>query len=94
MNTPIHTARFQTYTITNATGDSIGSVSFPSDTRNANFGGVCFYDPITDTFLGDTEAGGYRFQPVPSEADRLADQILFSGLERSGRMICRNTRDW
>ena len=30
-------------------------VSFPNDVRNANFGGVCFYDAATDTFRDSTE---------------------------------------
>jgi uncharacterized iron-regulated membrane protein len=36
-------------------GKQIAEVSFPSDTRNANFAGVCFYNPVTGEFLGDTQ---------------------------------------
>lgn len=36
-------------------GKLIAEVSFPSDTRNANFAGVCFYNPVTGEFLGDTQ---------------------------------------
>jgi hypothetical protein len=42
----------------------IANVSFPSDTRNANFCGVCFYDPATDTFLGDTQVDEYFVKRV------------------------------
>ena len=36
-------------------GNQIAEVSFPNDTRNANFAGVCFYNPATGEFLGDTQ---------------------------------------
>jgi len=45
-------------------GNQIAEVSFPSDTRNANFAGVCFYDPATDTFLGDTQVDEYFVKRV------------------------------
>ena len=45
-------------------GKRVAEVSFPSDTRNANFAGMCFYDPATDSFRGDTEVGGYLVQRV------------------------------
>jgi hypothetical protein len=45
-------------------GNQIANVSFPSDTRNANFCGVCFYDPATDTFLGDTQVDEYFVKRV------------------------------
>jgi hypothetical protein len=45
-------------------GKLVAEVSFPNDTANANFAGVCFYDPVTDTFRGDTEVDGYLIQRV------------------------------
>ena len=45
-------------------GNQIAEVSFPSDTRNANFAGVCFYNPETGTFLGDTQVGEYFVKRV------------------------------
>lgn len=36
-------------------GRLIAEVSFPSDPSNANFHGVCFYNPVTGEFLGDTQ---------------------------------------
>jgi hypothetical protein len=42
----------------------IANVRFPSDTTNANFAGVCFYNPVTDTFLGDTQVDEYFFKRV------------------------------
>ncbi len=45
-------------------GKLIAEVSFPSDTRNANFAEVCFYNPVTDTFLGDTQVDEYFVQRV------------------------------
>jgi hypothetical protein len=45
-------------------GRLIAEVSFPNDIRNANFAGVCFYDPNTDTFLGDTQCGEYLMKRV------------------------------
>ena len=45
-------------------GKQIAEVSFPSDTRNANFAGVCFYNPVTDTFLGDTQVDEYFVKRV------------------------------
>ncbi len=42
----------------------IANVSFPNDTRNANFAEVCFYNPVTDTFLGDTQVDEYFVQRV------------------------------
>lgn len=41
-----------------------GEVSFPNDVRNANFGGVCFYDAATDTFRGTTEVNGFLLERV------------------------------
>jgi deoxyribodipyrimidine photolyase len=45
-------------------GYQMAEVSFPNDTRNANFAGLCFYDPVTDTFRGDTEVDGYFLKRV------------------------------
>ena len=45
-------------------GRLVAEVSFPNDTRNANFGGLCFYDPTTDSFRGDTEVDGYSIKRV------------------------------
>lgn len=45
-------------------GKLTAEVSFPNDTRNANFAGLCFYDPATDSFRGDTEVGGYLIKRV------------------------------
>ena len=42
----------------------IANVRFPSDTTNANFAGVCFYNPVTDTFLGDTQVDEYFVKRV------------------------------
>jgi hypothetical protein len=42
----------------------IANVRFPSDTANANFAEVCFYNPVTDTFLGDTQVDEYFFKRV------------------------------
>ena len=42
----------------------ISEVSFPNDVRNANFGGVCFYDAATDTFRGTTEVNGFLLERV------------------------------
>ncbi len=43
---------------------TLGTVEFPSDVRNANFGDVCFYDPVSDTFLGTTEVNGFVVERV------------------------------
>jgi hypothetical protein len=45
-------------------GRQVAAVSFPNDTRNANFAGLCFYDHVTDTFRGDTEVDGYFLKRV------------------------------
>jgi hypothetical protein len=45
-------------------GRLIAEVSFPSDTSNANFAGLCFYNPVTDSFLGDTQVDGYFVKRV------------------------------
>ena len=45
-------------------GRLVAEVSFPNNPTNANFGGLCFYDPTTDTFRGDTEVEGYLIQRV------------------------------
>lgn len=39
----------------NSTATLAGVLEFPNDTRNANFGGVCFYDAATDSFRDSTE---------------------------------------
>lgn len=50
----------QTYIVTNAvTNENLGEVTFPSDVSCANFFGVCFYNPETDSFLGDTRVDDY-----------------------------------
>lgn len=41
-----------------------GEVSFPNDVRNANYGGVCFYDAATDTFRETTEVNGFLLERV------------------------------
>lgn len=45
-------------------GQCHGEVSFPNDVRNANFGGICFYDAATDTFRGTTEVNGFLLERV------------------------------
>jgi hypothetical protein len=45
-------------------GKLIAEVSFPNDTANANFAGLCFYDAATDTFRGDTVVDEYLVQRV------------------------------
>jgi hypothetical protein len=55
--------RYASYVILR-NGNQIAEVSFPSDTRNANFAGVCFYNPATGTFLGDTQVGEYFVKRV------------------------------
>lgn len=42
----------------------VGEVSFPSNTANANFGGVCFYDPATDTFRNNADVDGFFVERV------------------------------
>lgn len=58
-------ADYRVYRI-DANGDAVGisEVSFPNDVRNANFGGVCFYDAATDTFRGTTEVNGFLLERV------------------------------
>ena len=58
-------AKYRVYRVEasdNAVG--ISEVSFPNDVRNANFGGVCFYDAATDTFRGTTEVNGFLLERV------------------------------
>jgi hypothetical protein len=45
-------------------GMKMGTVTFPKHTDCANYGGVCFYDPETDTFRGDTEVNGFLMKKV------------------------------
>lgn len=55
--------RYATYQVLH-NGRRIAEVNFPSDTSNANFAGLCFYNPVTDSFLGDTEVDGYFIKRV------------------------------
>ena len=48
-------------------GRTMGRVTFPKDTDNANYGPVCFYDPATDSFRGNTIVNGYLLQKVERE---------------------------
>ena len=45
-------------------GRIVGKVSFPDAASCANWGNVCFYDPTTDSFLGDTVVGEYTLKRV------------------------------
>lgn len=56
-------ARYADYIVLRE-GRQVAEVSFPNDTHNANFAGLCFYDPVTDTFRGDTEVDGYFLKRV------------------------------
>jgi hypothetical protein len=56
-------ARYASYAVFH-NDRQIANVRFPSDTANANFCGVCFYDPATDTFLGDTQVDEYFVKRV------------------------------
>ena len=58
-------AKYRVYRV-EASGGAVGisEVSFPNDVRNANFGGVCFYDAATDTFRGTTEVNGFLLERV------------------------------
>lgn len=49
-----NTTVYATYNV-KRNGKHIAEVEFPNNTSCANFGSVCFYDPITNTFLGTTE---------------------------------------
>jgi hypothetical protein len=60
MNT---TANYASYRLL-SNGRCIGEISFPNNTVNANFGGVCFYDPVTGTFLGTTNVNGFVLERV------------------------------
>lgn len=46
--------RYATYNV-KRDGHTIAQVDFPNDVRNANFGGVCFYNANTDSFLDTTD---------------------------------------
>jgi hypothetical protein len=42
----------------------VSEITFPRYADCANYGGVCFYDPSTDTFRGDTETNGYLLKRI------------------------------
>ena len=59
--------RYATYKVYRLEGGNrilAGEVQFPNHPCNANFGGVCFYDPATDTFRDSTEASGFFLERV------------------------------
>jgi hypothetical protein len=59
----VATVRYANYIVLRD-GRRVAEVSFPNDTSNANFAGLCFYDAATDTFRGDTEVDGYSIHRV------------------------------
>ena len=70
----------QTYIITipSQHGErSMGEVTFPSDPSCANFFGVCFYNPETDSFLGDTEVDGYLLIRKENYFNKQAVELAF-----------------
>jgi hypothetical protein len=63
MNTTSKNVHYASYDVMSE-GRRLAQVTFPSDTLNANFYDVCFYDPATDTFRGDTVVGQYTLKRV------------------------------
>ena len=74
----------QTYIVTSeATGKDCGEVTFPSDPSCANFFGVCFYNPATDSFLGDTHVDGYIL--IRKEYYSYAKALRWTHAQNDGR---------
>lgn len=57
-------ASYNLYRVEGGNRTLAGEVQFPNNPCNANFGGVCFYDPATDTFRDSTEVNGFFLERV------------------------------